>query len=301
MYPDSSAEGGKKEAVLFAPRGADVCFQVLTDYEISENSSFSFSHDLKEAEPVIYQLLPALVSENSARDVHTTTDYESVKDFVTRKAPFTVYEITKPMEGTPDKGRAAFYIRLNVASDAIPGTYEGTICLHIDEHTLSLPVSLKIYNVQIPSLKDANFHMVNWIYYDRLAKFHGVDINSDAYDEILKAYFENELDMRNDTLMIPSGKPVRDENGHVIDFDFSFAAHVGNLALSCGFSTIMGGFVARFTQWDDAEQFLLWDRQVGVTTIEGYRQLKIYFTRAWECVTKNNWHAKYMQCHVDVL
>lgn len=299
VYPDSSLEGGKKEAVLFSPRGADVCFQVLTDYEFSDHSSFSFSHDLKETEPVIYQLLPALVSENSARDVHTTTDYESVKDFVTRKAPFTVYEITKPMENVPDDGRAAFYIHLNVNTDAIPGNYAGQIRLHMDEHTLCVPVSIQIYNAQIPALKEANFHMVNWIYYDRLATFYGVDKNSDAYDEILTAYFENELDMRNDTLMIPSGTPVRDENGQVIDFDFSFAAHVGNLALQEGFTTIMGGFVARFVQWDDAEQFLLWDRQVGVTTIEGYRQLKLYFTRAWECVTKNNWQAHYNQCLVD--
>jgi len=71
------------------------------------------------------------------------------------------------------------------------------------------------------------------------------------------------------------------------------------MALSYGFKYIMGGFVARFVRWDDPDNTLLWDREVGCTTIEGFRQLKLYFTRAWECVCRNNWNENYMQCLVD--
>ena len=299
VYPDSSAEGGKKEAVLFAPRGADVCFQVLTDYEFSENSSFSFSHDLKEAEPVIYQLLPAYVSENSAADIHTTTNYESVKHFVTRQAPFTVYEITKPIEGAPDEGRAAFYVRLNIAKDATPGTHTGELSFVIDGTCVVVPVTLTIYHVCIPALSDSNFHMVNWLFSPSIENWHEVKIGTEEFDEILKAYFENLIDMRNDMVIIPEGVPVRDKNGRVVDFDFTNAERFGNLALSCGFKKIMGGFVARFVNWDDADQFLAWDRSLACTTIEAFRQLKIYFTRAWECVQKNGWGDRYMQSLVD--
>ena len=57
--------------------------------------------------------------------------------------------------------------------------------------------------------------------------------------------------------------------------------------------------MARFERWDDEDQLLLWDREVGASTVEGYRQLKLYFTRAWECVLDNGWQEHYMQCLVD--
>ena len=300
VYPDSSITPDSSTAMLYAARGTDVSFQVLTDLTLSGGEAFSLSAEELGCAAVVYQLLPAYVSENSGPKVFTTTDYEEVKHFVTRKAPFTLYEITKPLDGgILEAGRLAFWVRLNVACDALPGVYEGKITLHAGTETIEIPVSLKIYRTVVPPLADARFHMVNWIYYPRLAEQFGVEAYSDAYREILEKFLENQLDMRNDYLMIPSGEPVRDESGKVVDFDFSHAEFVGNLALSYGFRQIMGGFVARFINWDDPDNFLLWDREIGCTTIEGFRQLKLYFRRARECVQKNGWESRYMQCLVD--
>ncbi len=44
--------------------------------------------------------------------------------------------------------------------------------------------------------------------------------------------------------MLPSGKPVRDESGEVMDFDFKDMIKLGNAALKTGFRFILGGFVA---------------------------------------------------------
>ena len=99
--------------------------------------------------------------------------------------------------------------------------------------------------------------MVNWIYYDRLAEQNHVKQYSEEYEAVLRAYLTNELDMRNDYLMIPAGTPVRDADGRVVDFDFSGAEFVGRIALEMGFRYVMGGFVARFNIWDEPEQYLL--------------------------------------------
>ena len=303
VYPDTPLTGDNT-VLLHTPRGADVCFQVLTDHPLAEESFSASWTGLDSITPEFYQLMGACVDENSHAKALTTLDYDSVKDFVTRRAPFTVYDMTRPLDDgrlVPDfaSDKAAFYIRLNVPADAEPGRYDGTVTLHPGEETLVLPVSVQVYNTTVPPLEASDFHMINWLYYDRLAADHGTEIMTPAYREILLAYFANQLDMRNDYLMIPSGVPVRDANGLVTDFDFSHAAYVGNLALEAGFKVILGGFVARFEQWDDPEQLLLWDRSVGVSTLEGYRQLKLYFTRAWECVTANGWEKQYMQCLVD--
>ena len=299
VYPDSEIVSANT-ARLSCAKGADVCFQVLTNIAISEESFLSVTTEGLDCDIITYQLLPTCVNRNSHRVLGTTMDYVSVSDFVTRAAPFYVYDITYlPKNGLLRSGRAAFYIRLNIAADSAAGVHSGAVKLTIGKDSITIPVELKVYNVHVPAQKDARFHMVNWIYYESIASAHQVELRSNAYFEILEKYLDNQLDMRNDVLMIPSGVPVRDENGAVIDFDFTHAEEVGNLALKKGFRSIMGGFIARWKQWDNDEIYLLWDREVGVTTTEGYRQTKLYFSKAQECVTRNNWQKFYMQCMVD--
>lgn len=299
IYPDTplSVCNG---AELYAPRGADVCFQLLTDIELKGGEGIDYDLPLEGCNAEVYRLLPATVPLNSHAKALCTEDYESVKHFVTRRAPFTVYDITCPLEeGRTEGGRAAFFVRINVAADAPVGVFGCALTLTVGKTELSIPVSLRIFEVCVPPLSESSFHMVNWIYYDRVARDHKTPVGSEAYLQILDRYFENQLDMRNDYLMIPAGVPVRDENGVVVDFDFTHAALVGNRALARGFKYVMGGFVARFKVWDDPDHTLLWDRDVTVTSIEGYRQLKIYFTRAYECIRRNGWEKQYMQCLVD--
>ena len=286
VYPDSQiTETGKAE--LFCARGADVCFQVLTDMELAAGTQLSVAAEGLHCEAVAYQLLPACVNKNSGAALGTTLDYDEVKDFVTRQAPFYVYDITYlPEEGKLKAGRGAFYVRLNVAMDAAVGVHSGKVTLQIGNERLEIPVTLKIYQTQVPKLEDAKLRMINWIYCDFLANDHKVDMHSEAFFQILEQYLENQRDMRNDVFMIPAGVPVLDAQGKVVDFDFSYAEQVGNLALKKGFRYILGGFIARWKQWDNDEIYLLWDREVGVTTTEGYRQTKLYFSKAQECVTK---------------
>lgn len=303
VYPDTEIKESNK-AILYSARNMDTCFQLLTDHIPSLGDRVQMTADLPTGITVqLEQLLPAHVGENSAATTLTSTDYESVKHFVTRRAPFDVYEVCRPLDKsdglTCDGGRCAFWVRVNVAAEAPVGTHEGMITLTVGGDSMTVPVSLTVYNTVVPSLSDANFHMVNWIYYDRLAEQNHVEQYSPEYEAVLRAYLANELDMRNDYLMIPAGTPIRDKNGRVVDFDFSGAEFVGRVALDMGFRYVMGGFVARFNIWDEPEQYLLWDREVGVTTQEGYRQLKIYFTRAWESVVRCGWQDCYMQCLVD--
>ena len=115
IFPDTELTA-RNSAELYAPRNADVCFQVLTDYALKGGETITAAFDAEGCEAEVYQLLPATVPLNSDAKMLCTTDYESVKHFVTRKAPFDVYEITRPLnEGETEAGRAAFYIRVNVA------------------------------------------------------------------------------------------------------------------------------------------------------------------------------------------
>ena len=97
IYPDSEITAENK-ATLFSAKGADVCFQILTDKMLSGGEKIAFTFDREGCEAIVYQLLSARVTENSGPRTGTTTDYETVKYFVTRKAPFELYEVTKPID-----------------------------------------------------------------------------------------------------------------------------------------------------------------------------------------------------------
>lgn len=301
IYPDT-AVGTQNRAELYAARGSDVCFQVLTDKFVCQDETVSFELNGIDAVPELYQLLPAHVCKNSGLKFLVADDYETVRHFVTREAPFDVFEVAKPLdEQSPNlnSGRMAFYVRLNVSYDALPCESEGTLKICIGGESFAVPVWIKIYHAQIPSLADTEFHMINWIYYDKLAAQHNVELWSDEYRRILISYMKNQLDMRSDYLMIPKGRPVLDSSGKVVDFDFTEAEYVGNIALECGYNVILGEFTAANVKYDEPELYLEWNRDIGVTTIEGYRQLKMYFKRAYESAVRCGWVGKYMQCLVD--
>ena len=120
VYPDARIEeNGAEKAELYAARRSDACFQILTDIGLSGGEAFEFDAEGLGGKAVVtvYQLLPVLVSENSGPKTFTTLDYDEVKSFVTRRAPFEVYDITRPTEGKLERGRAAFFVRLT-ACDA---------------------------------------------------------------------------------------------------------------------------------------------------------------------------------------
>ncbi len=300
LYPDSKITSAGGNAVLHSARGADVCFQVLTDTILFGDEKFSFELFGFDFPIKIYRLLPAHVSRNSAATSFTTDDYESVKHFVTRKAPFDIYEITEEIGNSLSAGRLALFVRIDIPSDSKSGENKGGLKITVGEESFIVPIDLTVYKATVPPLHDAKFHMVNWLYYDILAKQHNVEPYSDKYMVILEKYLENQLDMKNDYLMLPSGEPIKDAEGNIVDFDFAKAETVGNLAIRKGFNYIMGGFVAHWKHWSEPGLYTLAsEKSVDVSSIEGYRELKLYFRRAYESVLRCGWEKNYMQCLVD--
>ena len=83
VYPDSEL-GGETTARLFAARGGDVNFQILTDKTFAGGEAVAVAFSAAGCGTEVYQLLTARVTENSGPKTHTTTNYDEVKDFVTR-------------------------------------------------------------------------------------------------------------------------------------------------------------------------------------------------------------------------
>lgn len=301
IFPDQELVELSSAIAVETARGANVGFQVLTDVDMKVESGIVCEWEAPAQVSLIpYQLMPARVEANSDRKSLTTQDYDSVADFVTRKAPFFVYDVARDLDGgNVLPGRGAFYFRISVAPDAKPGQYDCRLMVRLAEESFSITVQLTVFSAVVPDAGQGRFGMVNWLNLDHVQKQHNLERGSEDFWAVVKRYMENQLDMRSNHLMLSSGVPVRDKEGKVIDFDFSEAVREGNMALEAGYRYIYGGFVARFIKWDEERHFLLWDREVDCSSFEGYRQLKIYFSKLWGIVQEQNWEKNYMQCMVD--
>ncbi|MEA4823829.1 MAG: DUF4091 domain-containing protein [Clostridiaceae bacterium] len=301
LYPDTVIPGQTELYAADAARGGTVGVQLLTDVTLDDTAALHVVFDAPSAISCeTFQLLPTRVEENSGRDTHTADRYEDVADFVTRRAPFEVYDVTRPLtDGMLRPGRLALFLLLRVDASVTKGDYLCVLTCKAGEHALTFPITLHVSACVIPPLCDARFGMVNWLFLEDVETMTGLDRRCDEFWALIGKYLDNQLDLRTNHLKLPSGVPIRDESGTVVDFDFADCERLGQLALDRGFSYIYGGFVARFQRWDDPDQFLLWDRNVSTSSIEGYRQLSIYFKKLRSIVASHGWQSQWMQCLVD--
>lgn len=155
LFPDTPLEN-QKEAALDIPRGGHSGFQFLTETTANSDFKISFSWDQEEAEAFlsveIFELLPVGVNENTSPSLMTTADYNSCKSYMTRQAPFFVYDALKPLECSISGSRLAVYLSVNATPQAIPKAYTGALRLSetSTKSSLTVPIYCQIYSACVP-------------------------------------------------------------------------------------------------------------------------------------------------------
>ncbi len=309
VYPDDEIATKDRETVkLHIARGGNVLCQILTDLYVEKGETYSFSVAGANGIAVIpYQLLPVTVRRNSAPQgkPETTDDYESVKDFVTRKAPFDVYDITAPICGEfLEKGRLGLAFRFVASREIGAGEQNIKLRMEIGNNVVEVHVLLFVHKAIIPLLGDSKLAVVNWVMPGIVAGDAKTEKYSDEYFKQYEKLLIRMIDIRNNHLSLAEswsrGVPdesIKDENGKIIDFDLRPLERSLQLAEKAGMTKLYGMYIAHFIEWNKPEICLLWDwkNKHPATDGEAYRQLKIYFRRVKEMVERNNWQDKYIQ------
>lgn len=287
LYPDSP-HSGNREITLSLPRGGHAGAQVLGEVPLSSPQVSVKWHQETDLEASLFWLIPVGVNENTDSAMMTTTDYQRCKDFVTRKAPFDVYDALSPVSKDAPSGRLALYLCVEADGVTIPGTYSGEVSIREGDRETLIPLSCRVSKALVPPLSSSRLGMLNFFDYDGLANQHHTDKNSRQYWEIFGRYVKAQVDMRCTHILLPPGEAVL-ENGELIDFDFSAAEKAGQIAKENGALWLCGGHIAHWHAWDEAEYYPNWSQSVGITTTEGYLQLRRYFTKWRQVILRNNW------------
>lgn len=298
LFPDSTHTGLTKIR-LHAPRGGHAGAQILGDLPRSAVTvRFHWNND-NGPSVKLYQLLPIGVNENTAATFMTTTDYESCREFVTRQAPFYVYDALKPVEeGISIDKRLALYLCIEPAAQADPGSYEGTLSVTADGAEAKIPVQCIVHAAQVPPLSETRLGMLNFFDYDGLANQHNVEKNSPEYWDMFAKYVRAQIDLHCTHILLPSGEAIF-KNGKLAGYDFTAAERAGQIAVQEGAIKLCGGHIAHWHQWDEGEYYPNWDQKTGITTPEGYLQMRMYFTQWAEVVRRNGWQDCMTQALAD--
>lgn len=297
LYPDSP-HNGNEEITLSFPRGGHAGAQILGEIPSAPLSlSVHWLQDVS-IEAKLYWLLPIGVNENTDSTFMTTTDYERCKDFVTRKAPFEVYDALCPIDEAPAKGRLALYLCVDAGCDAVPGCYTGEVCIEEGNHMTRIPLKCRISSALVPPLSSSRLGMLNFFDYDGLANQHHVEKGDDGYWALFAHYVKAQIEMRCTHILLPPGEAVY-ENGELKDFDFSMAEKAGQIAKREGAKWLCGGHIAHWHAWDEQEYYSNWNQTLGLSTIDGYLELRLYLAKWREVIEKNHWQECMAQALAD--
>lgn len=255
LYPDSDLTEVSHVVQLHSARNADVCFQILTDMTVPSGTACSWEAKMPAGFRLTRLQLEALnVPYNSSPDYFVAFDPEESKDFVTRRASFDVFDMTRPIAGTLQGGKVAFLVCIDVPANVAVGLCSGVLTIHVGDCSAAIEIAIQVHKPVLNAPKDFPYGMINWIYPEILCRTHEVERGSEEYYDWYRKYFEEQIDMRNTHFQLPTGLSVKDAQGKIVDFDFSECERIGKLALEAGFRYIFGGFVAHWNHWKDASR-----------------------------------------------
>ena len=298
-FPDSSRIGAQT-VHLDAPRGGHAAFQLLAAPPAGAGyCRLSFRWETPCTLDVkIFCLTPVTVNENTSPSLMTTLNYDSCRSYVTRQAPFDVYDALMPCFSDGTAEGDAFYISIEIPPDTVPGTYRGVFRAVWGDAAAECPVCCQVYAACVPAAGKGVLSMLNFFCYDNIYAQHHAAEGSAEWYRLMRLYIRAQLEMRCTHILLPAGQPVFCD-GRLVDFNFSAAERVGQIAQEEGAPCLCGAHIAHWSEWTGAEYYPFWDETTSVTSQEGYFQLRMYFS-AWErIIRKNNWQNCMAQALAD--
>ncbi|GIO33909.1 MULTISPECIES: DUF4091 domain-containing protein [Paenibacillus] len=253
-----------------------------------------------EPELRIYRLIDVQVNENTDVDVSTVPAGTPAPPYVTRQAPFRVYDALLPVGRQCSAGSSteAYYLCWHIPAQAAPGIFGGDIILAADNQTCIIPVQIEVFKAIIP--EQGRLHVTNWFSTRNIAERYGLEPWSEAFWSMLEQYG---LAMRRcrQTHFLVNGSfvDVKPHGEGRYTFDFSKAERLITLFLKLGFTHIEGGHVANRLNWEDPTFVLNADPSVQATSREGYVFLSQYL-KAWrEWLESKGWLSLLVQHVAD--
>jgi hypothetical protein len=229
LYPDSKIDGEPITSLeCDAPAGGVADVNILVT-DMVHDKPLRFSSDAPDGE--FFRLIDVPVECNTGPEAFTEREGKPRNEFVTRRAPFRVFDAMEPLNGgslTPTDSEAftglglapdaavALRFRLRLGYDAPSGDRNISIRVSQGGEEALLSFHVRVYAVGLPHVGRDSFPYTNWIAFAAIADRHGIEQWSEAYFDMLGRYARLMAYGRQNMFLLPlctffearDGKPV---------------------------------------------------------------------------------------------
>ncbi|OME85251.1 hypothetical protein BK120_12100 [Paenibacillus sp. FSL A5-0031] len=303
VYPDTElSNAGARSINLETARGTYIGCQILLE-GLPSNTEITWEYVSADSEFVkntsMYQLIDVQVNENTGPD-YSTVPVGTPADYVTRLAPFRVYDALKPV-GEEFQARAekdALYVCWKVDESANPHQHVGELRFHIDGNSYVVPVEIEVFKAKVA--KEETLSITNWFSFGNIAKWHNLEKWSEPFWNMVYQYGEAMRRTRQTHFLVGMELVDIKETGKgSYEFDFSRVETLIKMFLGLGFTRIEGGHIAGRRGWDDSFFVLNYDTNIKATSPEGYTFISQYLSSWNKFLATNGWMSLTVQHIAD--
>ena len=145
------------------------------------------------------------------------------KSAVVRIAParFPDYLMSEKQINVKENSYQSIWLTINIPDTIIAGTYIGKIIVKSTQGEQSLPISITVYPLILPSKR--HLKVTEWYNTDNFSKFHGIkETYSEAWFRMLRRYADNMVEHRQNVFQVPINTiEIQRFNNGELEFDFS--------------------------------------------------------------------------------
>lgn len=185
LYPDSRVETARPLAETDVPANGVAEANVLLN-GLKAGEPVRFSCDVPGGEWFLCHDVPVEKNTGPNGSVETVAVTNA---FVTRDAPFRVYDALEPLTGdaVPVKGSTAA-LRFRLRKFAAMGANRVTLTVSQGAFRAELPFAVNVHAVTVPSVGKTSFKYTNWMNYNAMATNHGLEPWSEAHWKMIERY-----------------------------------------------------------------------------------------------------------------
>ena len=293
LFPDSVAADGKKDIALTLLKGQTGAFQVVLE-GITEGKAIQWiAQNLDGVKVDVYRERDVCVNRNSADEIHislTTDQWEDIKDYRVRKAPYRTYDALVPAVNLVSKGeKEAYYVSLCPNDDAEAGVRNGEIVFTIGDDAVSVPVTLKVGKKALPP---QTLKIANWCDEGNMATHHGLEIGSREHKEMIQKYYDLLKECHNNVYRVSLNHIKGEYKDNKIIYNLQPAIEEAEFALKNGAEILEWGCILIRGDWEELPMVLYDPRSkshINCFSDWGRKCLKAYLTQLDELLTERGW------------
>jgi len=299
LYSDTPPIQGGDQIALATARGARCACQVLVEAQGEAELSFSLDGAIPGT-PQICQLVDVMVERNTGLHGFVTKPGDDPSDYISRAAPFRVYDALKPVTNSCELkgGQAALHLLWRIPTDAEPGVYQTTLCLSAGSTAAEIPIEIQVHAARVPI--QGSLKVTNWFSLENMGTRHGLELWSEAHWQMIERYARLMRDGRQNHFLLPIRLVEFEQNPDgSYCFDFSRVERLANLFFDLGFTCLEGGHVGSRLHWSAPEFVLAADRNIEATGPEGYQFLAQYLPAWRQFLVDHGWLDRCLQYVAD--